>query len=132
MKRHFFFYPFVALVTIAACFALFFFPRRRMKIVAGLNAFPGENHFANVRQLTFGGTNAEAYFSIDDKFLTFQHQGQFYDPQTHENVGPAIPCDQIYTMPVPAPSEPGEMKMLSNGRGRTTCSYVFPAGDRML
>jgi hypothetical protein len=38
---------------------------------------PGEEkHLRNVRQLTFGGQNAEAYFSLDDKMLSFQHQGQ--------------------------------------------------------
>ena len=34
-----------------------------------------QKHLKNVRQLTFGGQNAEAYFSIDDKQLIFQHQG---------------------------------------------------------
>ena len=63
--------------------------------------------------------------------------GQFYDPRTHAPVGPNIPCDQIYTMAVPpsgansaAPIAPP--KMLSNGQGRTTCSYYFPSGDRIL
>ena len=37
---------------------------------------PPEKHLKNVRQLTFGGQNAEAYFSIDDKTLIFQHQGE--------------------------------------------------------
>ena len=45
--------------------------------------YPGEEkHLHNVRQLTFGGQNAEAYFSIDDKILSFQHQGQ------------GVPCDR--------------------------------------
>ena len=34
--------------------------------------FDGEKHFANVKQLTFGGDNAEAYFSFDGKYLIFQ------------------------------------------------------------
>src|ERR1700722_13800313 len=63
-------------------------------------AFPGEKHLKNVRQLTFGGQNAEAYFSIDDKYLSFQHQGQFYDPKTGSPMGPNVGCDQIYTMAV--------------------------------
>jgi len=135
MRRHFLLYPCVSLLAIAACFALFFFPRHGRRILARPNVFPGEIHLAGVRQLTFGGTNAEAYFSADDKFLTFQHQGQFYDPHTNANVGPAIPCDQIYTIPVPSfdkTSEMADMKMLSSGKGRTTCSYFFPAGDRIL
>src|SRR5262249_7103709 len=84
-------------------------------------ALPEEKHLRNVRQLTFGGQNAEAYFSIDDKQLIFQHQGG------------GVPCDQIYTMRVPASSEqPFEPKLVSTGKGRTTCSYFFPAGDRIL
>ena len=50
--------------------------------------FPEEKHLRNIRQLTFGGQNAEAYFSADDKYLIFQHQGD------------GVPCDQIYTIPV--------------------------------
>ena len=102
---------------------------------AGAHAlqYSGEKHLANIRQLTFGGESAEAYFSADDKFLTFQHQGQFFDPVTHKPVGPNVPCDQIFTIPVPAPGEkPAQAKMLSNGQGRTTCSYFFPSGDRIL
>jgi TolB protein len=95
--------------------------------------FPGEKHLANIRQLTFGGQSAEAYFSADDKYLTFQHQGQFFDPRTHSAVGPNIPCDQIFTVPVETPDgKPATPKLISNGKGRTTCSYFFPSGDRML
>jgi TolB protein len=104
-------------------------------------AFPGEKHLAHIRQLTFGGQSAEAYFSADDKYLTFQHQGQFFDPRTHSPAGPNIPCDQIFTIPVGGPGQqPGVPnpvpnpvpKMISNGKGRTTCSYFFPTGERML
>ena len=102
---------------------------------AGAHAlgFPGEKHLANIQQLTFGGQSAEAYFSADNKYLTFQHQGQFFDPRTHSPVGPNIPCDQIFTLPVNiSGGKPATPKMLSNGKGRTTCSYFFPSGDRML
>lgn len=100
-------------------------------------AYPGEKHLKNIRQLTFGGESAEAYWSADDKYLSFQHQGQFYDPKTGKPVGPNVPCDQIYTMAVPpAGANPGTPiplpKMLSNGQGRTTCSYFFPNGERVL
>ena len=47
---------------------------------------PEEKHLRNIRQLTFSGENAEAYFSADDKMITFQ---------SHEKEGA---CDQIYTM----------------------------------
>src|SRR6202140_2696528 len=53
-------------------------------------AYPGEKHLAHVRQLTFGGQSAEAYFSADDKYLSFQHQGQFYDPRTGAPAGQNI------------------------------------------
>src|SRR5271169_102682 len=80
-----------------------------------------EKHLRNIRQLTFGGQNAEAYFSADDRMLSFQHQGQ------------GVPCDQIYTMPVDTPDgKPATPKLISSGKGRTTCSYLFPSGDRIL
>jgi TolB protein len=84
--------------------------------------FPGEEkHLKNVRQLTFGGQNAEAYFSADDKQLIFQHQGD------------GVPCDQIYTIPVDtADGKPATPRLVSTGKGRTTCGYFFPAGDRIL
>jgi TolB protein len=82
---------------------------------------PAETHLRNVRQLTFGGTNAEAYFSADDKYLIFMHQGE------------GVPCDQMYTMPVDTPEgKPATPKRVSNGKGRTTCGYFYPAGDRIL
>ena len=89
---------------------------------AGALAVPGEaKHLKNVRQLTFGGQNAEAYFSLDDKYLIFQHQGE------------GVPCDQIYTIPVDTPDgKPATPKLVSTGKGRTTCSYFFPSGDRIL
>jgi len=80
-----------------------------------------EKHLKNVRQLTFGGQNAEAYFSADDKQLIFQHQGT------------DVACDQIYTMPVDTPDgKRATPKLVSTGKGRTTCSYFFPSGDKIL
>jgi Tol biopolymer transport system component len=71
---------------------------------------PRERHLANVKQLTFEGENAEAYFSPDGKKLIFQRTVK-YDG-----------CDQIFSMNV----DGSEMKMLSNGEGKTTCSYFTP------
>ena len=79
-------------------------------------ALPGEKHLRNIKQLTFGGENAEAYFSSDGKQLIFQ--------STREGHG----CDQIYTMN----SDGSNVKMISNGDGRTTCSYFFPGQKRVL
>jgi len=79
--------------------------------------YPGERHLANVQQLTFGGENAEAYWSADGKSLIFQ--------SSH----PPYACDQILTMDA-APGAPA--RLLSTGKGRTTCSYFFPDGKRIL
>lgn len=76
----------------------------------------GETHFANVRQLTFGGDNAEAYFAFDGSKLIFQHRGT-----TEE-------CDQIYTLDIAT----GDTALVSTGDGRTTCSYFYPSGDEII
>ena len=75
-----------------------------------------EKHLRNIKQLTFGGENAEAYFSADGKQLIFQ--------STRDGRG----CDQIYTMNI----DGSNVKLISNGDGRTTCSYFFPNGKRIL
>ena len=136
------FWPLIALLLLAANISSLVHPvgvrTKRTAIVsenggaAGL-AFPGEKHLANIRQLTFGGQSAEAYFSTDDKYLSFQHQGQFYDPRTYQPVGPNVACDQIYTIPAdPRDGGPETPKVISNGKGRTTCSYFFPGRTRVL
>jgi TolB protein len=80
-----------------------------------------QKHLKSARQLTFGGQNAEAYFSADDKQLIFQHQGE------------GVACDQIFSMPVETPDgKPATPKLISTGKGRTTCSYFFPSGHRIL
>src|SRR5215203_5417902 len=79
-------------------------------------SLPAEKHLRNLKQLTFGGENAEAYFSSDGKQLIFQ--------STRDGRG----CDQIYTMNV----DGSNVKLISNGDGRTTCSYFFPGSKRVL
>lgn len=79
-------------------------------------AAPAEKHLGNITQLTFGGENAEAYFSADGRRLIFQ--------STRDNHG----CDQIYTMNV----DGSNVKMVSTGTGRTTCAYFFPNLGRIL
>lgn len=69
---------------------------------------PDELALANVRQLTFGGENAEAYFSVDGRELSFQ--------STRDGNS----CDQIYRMNV----DGGEVRQVSVGKGRTTCAYL--------
>ena len=77
---------------------------------------PAEPHLANVRQLTFAGENAEAYFSSDGTRLIFQ--------RTH---APEERCDQIFTMNL----EGGDVRRVSTGAGRTTCGFFAP-GDRQI
>ncbi len=85
--------------------------------------FPGETHFGNVRQLTFGGDNAEAYLSKDGKYLVFQKT----DPKNR------IMCDQIWIGKVPTKaSEKFEPKLISTGTGRTTCAFFYPDGKSVL
>jgi Tol biopolymer transport system component len=75
-----------------------------------------EKHLRNIRQLTFGGENAEAYFSTNGKQLIFQSTRDGRE------------CDQIYTMNV----DGSNVRMVSTGEGRTTCAYFVPRGGRTL
>jgi Tol biopolymer transport system component len=77
---------------------------------------PGEKRLANLRQLTNGGENAEAYWSTDGKRLIFQSK--------RDGRG----CDQIYTMN----ADGSGVRMVSNGEGRTTCSYFFNKDRNIL
>jgi TolB protein len=84
---------------------------------------PTETHLANIRQLTFGGDNAEAYWSFDNKSLVFQTK---YDKWGAE-------CDQIYTMSIDQDLSDGTIpQRISNGLGRTTCSYFMPGDSTII
>ncbi|MFN5133942.1 MAG: TolB family protein [Chitinophagaceae bacterium] len=84
--------------------------------------YPEETHFKNIQQLTFGGDNAEAYFSYDGKWLIFQ--------KTYAKEG--IPCDQMYIGKIPAPGEKFEPKLVSTGKGRTTCGAFMKDGKHII
>lgn len=77
--------------------------------------YQDEKHLKNIKKLTFGGDNAEAYWSFDSSLLTFQ--------STSEQLG--TQCDQIFYMD---PFQGSTPKLISTGKGRTTCSYFLP-GD---
>lgn len=79
------------------------------------DADPRERRLANLRQITFGGENAEAYWSPDGSQLIFQ------------STRPPFECDQIFTMK----SDGGDLRAVSTGKGRTTCAFFLP-GDRLL
>ena len=78
-------------------------------------ALPEEHHLKNMKQLTFGADNAEAYWSFSGDRLIFQTNR------------PPYKCDQIEMMP----SSGGPSKLISTGKGRTTCSY-FLKGDQEI
>ena len=75
-----------------------------------------ETHLRHVKQLTFGGQNAEAYFSYDGKRLIFMSTREPYQ------------CDQIYIMNI----DGSNVHLLSTGRGRTTCGYFYADGQHVL
>ena len=84
--------------------------------------YENEVNFKNMRQLTFEGENAEAYWSFDDSKLIFQ--------ATNENWGQS--CDQIYIIDTNNYTLKTEIpQMVSLGLGRTTCSYFLP-GDSTI
>lgn len=93
--------------------------RRKVQVApanAAGAAYPGETHLHNIRQLTFGGVNAEAYWSFDGQRICFQSQRG------------NLKADQIFVMN----ADGSNPHMVSTGKGRCTCSYFFKDGRRML
>lgn len=82
-----------------------------------------EKHLKNIKKLTFGGDNAEAYFSPDGKMLTLQ--------VTNPEIG--AQCDQIYSLNLTQPiTDAKALQLVSTGKGRTTCSYFMPDGKHII
>lgn len=82
-----------------------------------------ESHLRNLKQLTFGGDNAEAYWSFDNTRLTFQSNYKKWGVQ----------CDQIFMLDTrKQPDTTKRAPMISTGKGRTTCSYYMPDGKHIL
>ena len=77
----------------------------------------GERHLRNIRQLTFGGNNAEAYFSADGKRIIFQRQ-----PDITKG------CDQEYIMN----ADGSDMHRVANGLGKNTCGYFYAGDSRII
>ncbi len=77
---------------------------------------PDEIHIQNPRQLTFGGENAEAYFSSNGQDIIFQ--------STRDEGR----CDQQYTMK----TDGSDLRRVSTGEGRTTCGYYTPDGSTII
>ena len=77
---------------------------------------PEEVHLTNLKQLTFGGQNAEAYFSADDSELIFQTTRGVFN------------CDQIFVMGVDGTNQ----RLVSTGSGRTTCGFFIYGSRKIL
>jgi len=105
----------VTIVALAACSPTAPFGTKN-RFFAHRPADPREKHLANLRQLTNGGENAEAYFSFDGKRLIFQ------------STRPPFACDQIFMMDLRGRG----LRLLSTGRGRTTCAYFLPDNRHYL
>jgi TolB protein len=85
--------------------------------IAHITAAPGESHLTNIRQLTSGGENAEAYFSPDGQWLIFQ--------STRDGRS----CDQEFIMRA---DDGSLVRRVSGGTGKTTCGYFIDSGRRIL
>ncbi len=82
-----------------------------------------ETNLKNITKLTFGGDNAEAYFSPNGKMLTMQ--------VTNPKIG--ANCDQIYLLELNKKNyNTTDLKLVSTGQGRTTCSFFMPDGKHIL
>ena len=103
MIRH----SFVLIIGLAAA---------ALSLVEAQQSAQPERHLANMKQLTFGGENAEAYFSPDGKRLIFQ---------AHRP--PSTSCDQMYTMNVD-----GTHTQRISMNGRTTCGFFLPGGKEIV
>ncbi|MCC7297622.1 MAG: PD40 domain-containing protein [Bacteroidia bacterium] len=82
-----------------------------------------EKHFKSLTQLTFGGDNAEAYWSFDSKSITFQSNNPAW----------GLECDQIFSAPIASfVDSTFKPQIISTGAGRTTCSYFMPGNNSVL
>jgi hypothetical protein len=85
--------------------------------------YPAEKHLSSVRQLTFGGDNAEAYFSFDNTMITFQTNNPAWE----------LECDQIfYSRIEDSRMDREKPNLISTGMGRTTCSFFMPGDTSIL
>ncbi len=84
--------------------------------------YPQEKHFANMKMMTNGGDNAEAYWSFANDKLVFQAS---YDEWN-------APCDQIFVMNASETYHNDAPPLVSTGKGRTTCAYFMPGDSTVL
>lgn len=84
--------------------------------------YSGEKHLTNIRQITYGGDNAEAYFSFAGDKLVFQAKNSAWN----------APCDQIYVTGINEIWGDSIPPLVSTGLGRTTCSYFMPGDSTII
>jgi Tol biopolymer transport system component len=84
--------------------------------------YPEEIHFKSLRQVTFGGDNAEAYWSFDDKQIVFQSNNKNWN----------VSCDQMFLMNADQAFDSIIPPMISTGKGRTTCAYFLPDNKHII
>jgi TolB protein len=89
---------------------------RYLLFAAALTLSAQSKHLENMKQLTFGGQNAEAYWSPDGKRLIFQSTRDPYK------------CDQIFVMN----ADGSDQHLVSTGKGRTTCAYFLKDNKHIL
>ena len=95
----------------------------KVKTASTIIHYPQEKHLKNIKQLTFGGDNAEAYFSFDNSMITFQATNHQWGDQ----------CDQIYyTKLASADMKDHKPTLISKSEGRTTCSYFLPGNKTIV
>lgn len=103
-------------VLAAALIAAAAIPSARAQVNLPREPLAGEPHLTNLHQLTNTGTQAEAYFSRDGQWITFQ--------STREG----RTCDQQYVMK----TDGSALKQVSNGQGKTTCGWFLPDGKTLF
>jgi len=84
--------------------------------------YPEEKHFKSIQQVTFGGDNAEAYWSFDDEQLVFQSNFEKW----------GVGCDQMFLMNADETFKEKQPPMISTGKGRTTCAYFMPDNKHIV
>jgi TolB protein len=113
MNRHFF------------VILIFFFALSRDMHAQSVDTlrYPEEIHLRNLRQLTFGGNNAEAYFSFDNKNIVFQSDYAEW----------GVSCDQIFVSSLAKSNMKAKPpRMVSTAQGRTTCAYFMPGNKTFV
>ena len=98
--------------------------KEEVSLMAGSDTliYPEEKHFKSIKQITFGGNNAEAYWSYDDSMMIFQSDyGKW-----------GVECDQMFLMQLGETFQDTIPPMISTGMGRTTCAYFLPDNKHIV